>query len=749
MNKMHAEILAPAGNTDSLKAAIYNGADAVYLGLNNFSARSKASNFSLEELKSVVRFAHLFDAKVYVAVNTLIKNNELPDAVHLIEQAHAAKADAFIIQDLGLLHEIRKVMPNITLHASTQMGIHNVYGAQAAKDLGCSRVILSREALLEDIREIHEKVDIEIETFVQGALCIAFSGNCLFSSLVSGYSGNRGKCLQLCRKKYELQIENLKSEGYYLSAKDLCMLDTLQELLQAGVSSFKIEGRMRRAEYVGESVAVYKRVLHACLQDKNYDAVTETAKLKKLYNRGNYCRGYLTAPSENVVFPFIQGHMGFKIGTVKNVENGIAKLQTTQPLVLGDGLKFVHNGKESGSCAVTDAERITFGGNVEKGDDVHITSDARQLENIKTRKSVLDARFDIELKCGAVPKVTLFLKKNVFSANGKQIVSAAKTAPLMPEQVSEVFAKTGIEYISVRETNVRMDKDVFLPIGQLKSLRREVLHLAFEELHNTYQPPLYFEKSSIMSDIIHQNFTFDCPRLLKSASYETLKLLDTSSYIDGFIYSPKNYADYDAILTIFRNCNKPIFLDSPVIARGKDLDVLKKLSETPEIKNVIANNLYALKLFAGKNILLGPMMNILNDGVPCEKIYSLESDSALPNGYYTAYCHVPMMTFSHCPYKTLKGSCGPSCKGFTGSLKDERGNEFSLYHYKVFHCYALLLNNKPLCLIDELNRKNHKKMIFDCTHLDAKQTASLISDMESGKMTPAEHIHFNFNKKLY
>ena len=260
MERNLPEILAPAGNAESLRAAVSNGANAVYLGLKDFSARAKASNFSLDELSDAIAYAHIFGVKVYIAFNTLIKNSEMKSAIEQIETAAKIGADAFIIQDLGLLNEIRN-LTDVPLHASTQMGIHNLYGAEAAKKCGFDRIILSRECTLDDIREIKNNVDIEVETFVQGALCVAFSGNCLFSSLVSGYSGNRGKCLQLCRKKYELDIGGRKSDGYYLSAKDLCLLSDLKSLRDAGVDSFKIEGRMRRSEYVGESVSVYRTLI--------------------------------------------------------------------------------------------------------------------------------------------------------------------------------------------------------------------------------------------------------------------------------------------------------------------------------------------------------------------------------------------------------------------------------------------------------------------------------------------------------
>lgn len=210
-------MLAPAGNPDSLRAAVVNGADAVYLGAPMFSARAKAENFTFEQLAEAVRYCHLFGVKVYLAVNTVIKPEEYESALNTVKRALTTEIDAIIVQDLAFLSILHSTMPDIVVHLSTQAGVHNAAGAIIAEKLGAKRVILSREVLLEDIREIKRKTKLEIECFVHGALCVAFSGNCYFSSLATGLSGNRGKCLQFCRKKYSVE----KREGYFLSAKDL------------------------------------------------------------------------------------------------------------------------------------------------------------------------------------------------------------------------------------------------------------------------------------------------------------------------------------------------------------------------------------------------------------------------------------------------------------------------------------------------------------------------------------------------
>ena len=260
MNKM--ELLAPAGNFESLYAAINAGCDAVYLGLDDFNARIKAENFNTTNIYDVVRYAHLRDVKVYVTLNIIIKDDEYSSLLRMIKETIKANVDAYIIQDLGVASFLKSHFPNICLHASTQMGIHNVQGAQVAKELGFTRIVLSRETKLEDIKEIKEKTNLEIEYFIQGALCVSFSGNCYLSSFKTLNSGNRGRCQQLCRLKYQaFNGDTFINSGYLISPRDLSLIKNISLLKEAGVDSLKIEGRLRRKGYVATTVSTYRKVL--------------------------------------------------------------------------------------------------------------------------------------------------------------------------------------------------------------------------------------------------------------------------------------------------------------------------------------------------------------------------------------------------------------------------------------------------------------------------------------------------------
>ena len=283
------ELLAPAGDISALDTAIKCGADAVYLGLNGFNARMRAQNFNADNIGEVVARAHFYGVKVYVTINTVLQNDEFNDLISLVKTAVCAKVDAFLVQDLGVAKVLKDAFEGIVLHASTQMGVHNLYGAKVAERMGIKRVVLSREAKLEDIKQIRDNTSLEIEYFVQGALCIAFSGNCYLSSVEQGASGNRGLCKQLCRLPYIAKSGGKIDKGYMLSARDLCLARSVKELADAGVCSFKIEGRLRRDGYVAEAVQTYRRIIDEVEKGRKIDFdEKDENRLKIAFSRGDF-----------------------------------------------------------------------------------------------------------------------------------------------------------------------------------------------------------------------------------------------------------------------------------------------------------------------------------------------------------------------------------------------------------------------------------------------------------------------------
>ncbi len=265
--KGRAELLAPAGNAEGFYGAVRAGADAVYLGGSRFGARAYAENFTTEELIECIRYGHLLGRKIYLTVNTLLKESEVSELFEYLNPFYEAGLDAVIVQDLGVLRFIRERFPELGIHGSTQMTICSVHGAELLKKLGAVRIVPARELSLQELSEMKEKVDIELETFIHGAMCYCYSGQCLFSSILGGRSGNRGRCAQPCRLPYEVKTERKRSEACYpLSLKDMCTIEHIPLLAEAGIDSFKIEGRMKKPEYAAGVTAVYRKYI-----DRYYD----------------------------------------------------------------------------------------------------------------------------------------------------------------------------------------------------------------------------------------------------------------------------------------------------------------------------------------------------------------------------------------------------------------------------------------------------------------------------------------------
>ncbi len=284
------ELLSPAGNFECLKAAVQNGADAVYFGANKFNARVNSTNFNKEELKEAIEYAKLRNVKTHLTLNILIQNDEFKDALELVKYVYELGIDAVIVQDLGLAKEIIKNFPGLEVHSSTQMTTYNLEGVKQLEKLGFNRAVLARELTLEEIKKICKDSKMDIEIFIHGALCICYSGQCLMSSLIGGRSGNRGKCAGTCRLPYTLlKDKTIQEKGYLLSSKDVCTLDILPEIINSGVKSLKIEGRMKSPEYVAIVTSIYRKYIDLIKSGKEYKVDPRDKEiLMQIFNRGGF-----------------------------------------------------------------------------------------------------------------------------------------------------------------------------------------------------------------------------------------------------------------------------------------------------------------------------------------------------------------------------------------------------------------------------------------------------------------------------
>ena len=479
------ELLSPAGNFECLKAAVNNGANAVYLGGKNFSARAFANNFDEEELIRAIEYAHLHNVRIFVTLNTLLTENELNNAVKMADFYYHHNVDALLIQDLGLYYILKEKYPDFELHCSTQMHVHNVEGVITAKKLGFKRVVLARESDIDLIRQAC-KQGIEVETFVHGAICVSYSGQCLMSSSSKNRSANKGMCAQCCRLKYSLFDEHNKrintDTDYLISPRDMFLINDIPELIEAGVSSFKIEGRMKSAAYVGYATRMYRKAIDCYLEGKSFSlSDDELYNLKVLFNRE--FTNDLLYDRKNIFGQKTPNHLGVRIGKVISYKDGSALIKLDHDLAQFDGIRINDFG-----CIVN---RLYKNGllvnKAEKGDTVSIETKTyvkgdvfktldhlleKQIENSPLKKLPLD--LSVSLYPGQQAKVKL-------SCNGLEMlyqsditVQQAKNAPLNNETVSKQFSKLNDTIYYLEKINVDT-KDSFLPVKDLNTIRREAI----------------------------------------------------------------------------------------------------------------------------------------------------------------------------------------------------------------------------------------------------------------------------------
>lgn len=458
------EILAPAGNLQCARTAIANGANAVYIGLQSFSARQSADNFDENALKGLLEEAHFCGVKVYVAMNTIVKTCELDSFLSAVISAWNLGVDAVILQDIFLGKWLKEHFPAIVLHASTQAGICTVDGAMLAKEYGFSRAILARETPLSEIEKI-TKI-IETEVFVQGALCTAFSGQCYFSSFAGGNSGNRGRCKQPCRKQYVYDRNGNTEKTYALSLSDLCVGEKIEKLIDAGVVSFKIEGRMRRAEYVGAAVKYYRQLV-----DGQKATAQSLSDVKRTYNRGNYTQGLAFGQDHRLLSTAIQGHIGEKVGVVK-VVNGKYLVESSCKPQVGDGFKILRGGEEIGgaSYAKTEGRYFLLHSKIrlKNGDGVFITTDTAVNERILSAKTQGRIAISLCFEEGNYPKASC----GELIYTGENLLQTAQNRPLTKEEIIACFEKTDGLPIQVTFREVVVKGNIFIPKSELNAFRR-------------------------------------------------------------------------------------------------------------------------------------------------------------------------------------------------------------------------------------------------------------------------------------
>lgn len=517
------ELLSPAGNMECLKAAIAAGCDAVYLGGRAYGARAFSKNFSDEEIISAINYAHLYGVKVYVTMNTLVYENETTDFLNYVEFLHNNNVDAIILQDFGMFDLIRKTFPNLELHASTQMHIHNLDGTQLMEKLGMKRVVLARETSIDEIKHIKENSNIDLEIFIHGALCISYSGQCLMSSLIGGRSGNRGTCAGSCRLKYDIinnQGKKLNINSYPLSTKDLNGLEYIKDLIDAGVTSLKIEGRMKSKEYVYMVTSIYRQAIDNYYQTGKVTFNEEDLlKLKKIFNR-QYTKGFLNnAQNHEIINDYRPNHQGVEIGKVINYHKGQATIKLTDTLTIGSGLRVIGKKEDVGInvndfyinnhlvkiAHPNDIITIKVNSPVTINSKVLITTDAHITNEINEKLLNFPKKIPIDMTFTAKHNNPLSLTITDYhnTVTVTDIIpEIATNNPTPKETIENKLSKLGDTIYIAKNIHINLDDNLFIPIKNLNELRRQ----AISELNNKrlYQIP-----------VIKKEYTIDIPDFKK------------------------------------------------------------------------------------------------------------------------------------------------------------------------------------------------------------------------------------------
>lgn len=567
MNKV--ELLAPAGDFSCLKAAIEAGCDAVYIGGKLFGARAFSSNFTDDEIIKAINYAHLFGVKVYVTTNTLIYDKEVERFLEYILFLHKNNVDAVIIQDLGMLDLVRQTFPNLEVHASTQMHIHNLDGASFMEKLGVKRVVLARETSISKIKEIKEKTNIDIEIFIHGALCVSYSGQCLMSSLIGNRSGNRGTCAGSCRQSYSIVDENnniILNNKYPLSMKDLCSLENLKTLLDIGVTSLKIEGRMKSSSYVYTVVKLYRLAIDSYYKNNNiYIDEKELYNLKKIFNR-EFTKGFLFDEENNKVINMKRpNHQGVEIGKVINYKNNVATIKLNDEININDGLRIVGkkdigvnvnnfyiNSKLVKTAKKGDIITIKVNDKVEKDDKVLLTLDSKLNEEINNiissnqRKVLVKAKFIAKEDKQITFELTDFINKVVVISENK--VTKALNKPITKEEIKEKLNKIKDTVYKYESLDIEIDDNIFIPLNIINDLKRK----AFEELNNKRLYKIPYKRCEYKRNV---------------KSYPKEKLLNILIFKDENIDSLKKKYDY---IYSSNNIDNTILLLPRVIDKYKE-----------------------------------------------------------------------------------------------------------------------------------------------------------------------------------
>lgn len=770
MNK-NIELLAPAGTYESFLAAVENGADAVYMGGKLFNARANATNFDITELRKIVEYAHLRNVKIHITMNTLLDDNELKDALNFAYELYEIGVDALIIQDIGLASIIHKYIPDFQIHASTQISTHTLEGVEELSKLGFSRVVLARELSIEEIKYICENTSTEIEIFAHGALCVSYSGQCLMSSMIGDRSGNRGKCAQPCRLPYKLIKDDTEvAQGYLLSPKDLSSIEILKEL--PNVASLKIEGRMKSPEYVATVIGTYRKYLDKVISDKDITVSQDDKKdLMQIFNRGGFSKGYLKGKTGKDMMCYEKPkNWGTYVGKVTAYDGKrYIELDDTSKIQIGDGIEIWNNDNNSPSTIVSEIIKNKVGrihGNIHIGDKVYKTLDKSLNTRARETFSRGFARHTpVDVKVLILKEQKIKVTINDFEYKSDVIPDKSEKQPLTKEKLIAQFSKTGNTPFEIKNINIELDDELFLPV----SIQNEIRRCAFE----AYEKDLLKRDIRAIEKVKLQSITTHETKPKKEVSVFFNILKDeyiTLTGIDNYYFTfkdaikkidlinkitSKNLSAKKFILlpTIAKNNYEKLLKENiNVLAENFDGFVLSHIGQLKYFENIktilIANytfntfNSYTiekLKELGFSKVILSPeltekQINSLGDELPREII---------------AYGNTCVMTSEYCPLGSIVGGfsasqkCSAPCVACYKKenpdkyyLRDRMNVDFRILPDNI-DCQARIFNSKITSI--ETKFLNVDSIRIDSIDESAKELQQVIDTHKLGKKLSGEN----------
>lgn len=729
------ELLAPVGSFEALKAAVQNGANAVYLGGKDFGARASANNFDRDELKEAVKYAHIRGVQVFVTTNTLRKENEIEDFLEYAKFLYDIDVDAIILQDIGMARLIKRELPDFELHASTQMVAHSLEDVKYLESVGFDRVVLAREVTVEEIKYICDNCKADIEVFVHGALCVCYSGQCLMSSMIGNRSGNRGRCAQPCRQRYELidvyTGEVVNSNGdYLLSPRDLNAIEEIDKVIDAGVHSLKIEGRMKRPEYVATVIDGYRKTIDEYLATNKLNVSDETINdLYTIFNR-KFTKGLLLGDvGKDMMNSQLPNNQGLYVGTVVdyNKKAKRLKIKLANTLKKGDGInlgsgtigRIIKNGNIETIGYKGETIELDFVGEARKGQIVFKTSDSELMDRVQATftqdkefvKNIIDAK--ITIKLGQNPILTLKDRhSNEATIEGDKIVEEAMKVALSKEKVETQLRKLGNTPYELDLLEIELDDNVSLPISLLNQMRRDCIELLDKERVSIKNRK--YKNKIVKYKPVQYNRNKQQEISVKVKNLEQLESA-LECGLDRIYYEDTNTIDKAM------KYNKKVIYSAPRIIRNKEYNHLAKANNAG-VESVQVGNYGSIDYFKDKKLNIDYYLNAFNSetinyykeiGADTLCIsQELNINEIKETIKYTdiniesvVYGYTPLMITEYCPMGVIVRDCKKDkrvakCKESIYALRNSKGDEFRVSQ-DIF-CRSTIYNSNVTCMLDNL-----------------------------------------------